>query len=100
MQNVLFVKDCLENELPEAFNYYFNKIQTRHNHSTRSSTKNLVTTESNKTTLYGKDSLKSRSVKLWNEFQNTIDLDLLDLDRFKVKTKITDYFLNSLYLHG
>ena len=62
LQNILFVRDCLENELPKAFNQYFTKAGAAHNHGTRSMTKNCIHVENTKTTTYGKDSLKSQSI--------------------------------------
>ena len=95
LQNILFVRDCLENELPKAFNQYFTKAGTDHNHSTRSRTKNCICVESTKTTTYGKDSLKSQAIKIWNDFQRKSDIDILDIYRSKAKTNITNQFLNS-----
>ena len=60
LHNILFVRDCLENELPKAFNQNFTKAGAAHNHDTRSTTKNCIRVENTKTTTYGKDSLKSQ----------------------------------------
>ena len=66
LQNILFVRDCLENEFPKAFNQYFTKAgAAAHNHGTCSTTKNCIRVENTKTTSYGKDSLKSQSIKIW-----------------------------------
>ena len=64
LQNIFFVRDCLENELPKAFNQYFTKAGAAHNYGTRSTTKNCTRVENTKTTTYGKDSLKSQSIKV------------------------------------
>ena len=95
LRNILFVRYCVENELPKAFNQYFTKTGPAHNHGTRSTTKNCIRVENTKTTTYGKDSLKSQSIKVWNNLQTKNNIDILDINRSKAKTKITNQFLNS-----
>ena len=85
------MRDCLENELPKAFNQYFTKAGAAHNHGTHSMTKNCIRNENTKTTTYGKDSLKSQSIKVWNNLQTKNDTDILDINRSKAKTKITNF---------
>ena len=110
-----------ENELPKAFNQYFTKAGAAPNHGTRSTTKNCICdcngtrihnhlirkqtlnhlaklAVNTKTTTYGKDSLKSQSIKVWNNLQTKNDIDILDINRSKAKTKITNQFLNSYTL--
>ena len=95
LQNILFVRDCIENELPKACNQYFTKAGAAHNHGTPSTTKNCIRVENTKTATYGKDSLKSQSIKVCNNLQTKSDIDILDTNRSKAKTKITNQFLNS-----
>ena len=95
LQNILFVRDCLENELPKAFNQYFTKAGAAHDHGTRSTTKNCIRVENTKTNIYSKDSLKSQSIKVCNNLQTKNDIDILDISISKAKTKIANQFLNS-----
>ena len=74
---------------------HLTKAGAAHNHGTRATTKNCIRVQNTKTTTYGKGSLKSQSIKVWNNLQTKNDIDILDINRSKAKTKITNQFLNS-----
>ena len=44
--------------------------------------------------MYGKNSVKYQSRKVWNNLQQTLDIDLLKENRASTKKLISEYFLN------
>ena len=93
LQNALFVKRCLEKEIPSPFQNFFEKSQIIH--ETRTSVKNCVTVPVVNTESYGTNSITFQSVNTWNELQQTADFDLSELDFAKVKRKITEFIMKT-----
>ena len=91
LQNTLFIKDFLNNDLPKAFQNYFKKVQSIHNYRTHSSAKNCIEVRNVETTSYGKESVKFQCTKNWNNFQTNHHKDLMDLNRSKAKKELTNY---------
>ena len=84
LQNGLLVKDVFEENIPSPFMTYFKKLNTQHLHATRSAFVPIVNTD-----IHGINSIKYRSVEIWNKLQKTLPDDLLDLTRTKAKEQIT-----------
>ena len=86
------MKDVFEEKIPSPFMSYFKKLNTQHLHTTRSAINQsaLVNTE-----IQGINSLKYRSVEIWNKLQKTLPHDLLNLTRTKAKEQITTTLLKS-----
>ena len=84
------VKDVFEEKIPSPFMTYFKKLNTQHLHATRSAFVPIVNTE-----IHGINSIKYRSVEIWNKLQKTLPDDLLDLTRTKAKEQITTTLLKS-----
>ena len=93
LQNTLFVKKCLENEIPSPFKNFFEKSQVLH--QTRTSIKNCVSLPLVETETYGTNSIKFQAVSTWNKLQQTANFDLTDLKYSEAKQKITELFMNS-----
>ena len=64
---LLFVKKCLEGEIPSPFKKFFEKSQIIH--ETRTSIKNCVTVPVVETETYGTNSIKFQAINTWNELQ-------------------------------
>ena len=90
LQNGLLVKDVFEEKIPSPFMTYFKKLNTQHLHATRSAFVPIVNTE-----IHGINSIKYRSVEIWNKLQKALPDDLLNLTRTKAKEQITTTLLKS-----
>ena len=98
LENCLFVYDFLKNTLPHCFKNYFKTLKEtyRSNVSTRNSKSGCLYLPSVKSTKYGLNSIKIKSINAWNLFSNILkEGDLLQLTRTDLKKRIIAYFLNS-----
>ena len=91
LQNALLVKDLFEEKIPT----YFKKLNTQHLHATRSAMKQSAFVPIVNTEIYGINSIKYRSVEIWNKLQKALPDDLLNLTRTKAKEQITTTLLKS-----
>ena len=78
LQNALLVKDVFEEKITSPFMSYFKKFNTQHLHPTHSAINQsafvpIVTTE-----IHGINSIKYRSVEIWNKLQKSLPDDLLN----------------------
>ena len=94
LQNTLFTWDSLKNLLPQPLSNYFEKTKNTHNHSTRNSESNGLFPPQVRTLRYGKNSLKYKSIQIWNDLQKKIKENILELKRSTAKKVVIDYFLN------
>ena len=65
----MLVKDCFDEQLPKPLINYLKKTNTRHEHSTRSATKNCVLVSNVCANTYGKNSVKYQFTQIWNELK-------------------------------
>ena len=68
LQNFLFAHDSLNKRLPTTLNRLFTFVDVDRTHNTR--TENLFQLKrlQNRTVLYGSNSIKSKSIDVWNHF--------------------------------
>ena len=71
--NCQFVYDQLKNNLPETFSNFFTLNTQLHKRNTR---KNRLAVPNAKTTGYGSNSITFKVIKLWNEVQKFIKIDI------------------------
>ena len=93
LQNALLVKNCLEKNIPPPLQNYFQKVPTRQ--TTRSSSKNCVRIPTVETATYGTNSIKFKSINIWNEFQHNANLDISGLKYYEAKEKITKHLMKT-----
>ena len=66
-QNALLVKDVFEEKIPSPFMSYFKKLISQHLHTTRSPINQNAFVPVVNTEIYGINSIKYRSVEIWNK---------------------------------
>ena len=74
---------------------YFKKLNTQHLHTTRSAMNQSAFVLIVNTEIHGINSIKYRSVEIWNKLQNALPDDLLNLTRTKAREQITTTLLKS-----
>lgn len=95
LQNCLFVHDYLNELLPACFDdYYFKLNYLYFNVQTRNSNLGCIFLPSKKTTKYGLNSITQKSISTWNHISKTLKTDLSSIPRHKLKSFLTQYFLN------
>ena len=94
LQNALLVKDVFE-EIPAPFMTYFKKLNTQHLDATCSAMNQSAFVPIINTEIHGINSIKYRSVEIWNKLQNALPDDLLNLTRTKAREQITTTLLKS-----
>ena len=97
LQNAVLVNDVFEEKIPSPFSYdLFQKTEpstfvcVAMNQMNQSAFVPIVNTE-----IHGINSIKYRSVELWNKLQKALPDDLLNLTRTKAKEQITTTLLKS-----
>ena len=74
LNNILFVYDQINNNLPNAFENYFQLKRQQHNHFTRGNTLNVPQVN---TSLYGSNSITLSAIRDWNGLQGQSGLELI-----------------------
>ena len=92
---MLFVKDGLDNILPDTFSRYFTKVDETTSHFTRNSINNYLSQPSVRTFRYGITSIRYQSIKIWNEFRKNTNQDLQIMRRSTFKYYIKKKLLNN-----
>ena len=95
LQNCLFVHDYLNNNLPFRFKNYFRTIHVIHGKGTRSQQLGLLFVPHFSTKKYGLSSITRKCINSWNSFSRIFNCSLKTLSRFSLKTRITEYFIDS-----
>ena len=67
LNNCLFVFDKLTNNLPDVFDQFFLPLKEQHNHNIRGSEQYLLNIPKTNTQMFGSNSIKTKSIKDWNE---------------------------------
>ena len=89
------VKDVFEEKIPSPFMTYFKKLNTQHLYVTRCAMNQSAFLLIVNTEIHGINSIKYRSVEIWNKLQKALPDDLLNLTRTKAKEQITNALLKS-----
>jgi hypothetical protein len=95
LQNILFVHDFINNKLPTCFNGYFQPVSEIHSINTKSSELGCLHIPYYATTKYGLNSITRQCIDSWNLFSKTLNCNLSELSRSKLKHKITLYYIES-----
>ena len=97
LENILFISKSLNNLSPSVFNTWFSFSSDQHNYETSSSTQGNFIKRFYKTKRYGKFSITVSAVETWNKIQKQLkDLLLRDLSPNKIKTNVSDLYLNHI----
>ena len=89
------MKDVFEEKIPSPFMTHFKKLNTQQLHTERSAMNQSAFVPIVNTEIHGINSIKYRSVEIWNKLQNALPDDLLNLTRTKAKEHITTTLLKS-----
>ena len=89
------MKDVFEEKIPSPFMTYFKKLNTQHLHTALSAMNQSAFVPIVNTEIHGINSIKYRSVEIWNKLQKALPDDLLNLTRTKAKEHITTTLLKS-----
>ena len=109
LQNCLFVYDYFKGNLPKSFHNIFTKTENIHSIFTRNANKGIVVPNMFNTITYGQKSIYNLCIEAWNKLineQKRLDntlrklnnhdtIDLYNIPRTKLKTIITNSFLNT-----
>ena len=95
LQNALLVKDIFEEKRPSPFMIYFKKLNTQHLHTMHPAINQSASVPIVNTEIHSINSIKYRSVEIWNKLQKALPDDLLNLTRTKAKEQITTTLLKS-----
>ena len=95
IQNCLFVHDTLKRISPICFHDYFVPTQNIHPiYTTNSSLGCLYVTKSN-TVRFGLNSITHSCISQWNCLTKKLNCDLTSLSRYKLKSALKAYFINT-----
>ena len=75
--NSLFIRDILLNSSIPPFQNFFTKSENLHQHNTRHAQENSVILSQQNSVFYGIKSIQHQAATTWNQFQNDLNLDLL-----------------------
>ena len=96
LQNLLFIHDYFNGNLPECFNGYLTLLQDAHRHATRNSLSSHIVVPLCDSDRFGRKSFKVQSTLLWNnitaKFPNE---NFINISRSKFKNIITKYFIGT-----
>ena len=96
LNNLLFVHDYFNNKLPESFSGYFTLARDMYAYETRNASSEHIFVPESDSVLYGRNSIKLKSILLWNHFIKIIPgNDFLLLSRYKFKNIVVIHFLNN-----
>ena len=91
--NCLFIHDQTRNLLPKSFNDFFIPCCDLYEINTRRP--GSMFTKQVNTQKYGRQSIKISSCLMWNHLCEILDLNLLALNKFTLKTTLTNHFLST-----
>ena len=95
LNNILFVYDQINNNLPNVFENYFQLKRQQHNQFTRGNTLNVPQVN---TSLYGSNSITLSAIRDWNALHGQSGLELIispSISRGKVTSIIKNQFLDN-----
>ena len=79
LQNALLMKDIFEEKIPSPFMSYFKKLNTQHLHTMPSAINQSAFVPIVNTAIHNINSIKYRSVEMWNKLQKTLPDNLLNV---------------------
>ena len=98
LQNLLFIHDYFNGNLPECFNGYLTLLQDAHGHATRNSLSSHIVVPLCDSDRFGRKSFKVQSTLLWNnitaKFPNE---NFINISRSKFKNILTNYFIGTYH---
>ena len=95
LNNILFVYDQIINNLPNAFENYFQLKRQQHNHFFRGDTLNVPQVH---TSLYGSNSITLSAIRDWNALHGQSGLELIispSISKGKVTSIMKNWFLDN-----
>ena len=104
LQNCLFVHDFYHSNLPKSFDKIFTKIEHTHKNVTRSAKAGMISIPRYNSVTYGQNSIYKHCIDSWNSITNEfkdfkdndkVPIDLHKMSRSKLKSIVTEYFLQS-----
>ena len=81
------MKDVFEEKIHSTFMSYFKKLNTQYLHATRSAINQNAFVPIVNTEIHGINSIKYRSVEIWNKLQKHYQTIFLTLHELKQKSK-------------
>ena len=94
LYNSLLVHDFSCDELPTSFDNYFTLCTELYDTDTRRHA-GAVFVPQVSSKRYGRQSIKLSSILVWNHLTEVLDQNLFNLTKAKLKTTLTNHFLNS-----
>ena len=88
LQNCLFTYDALKNTTPRCFSDYFKLTRDSHNLNTRMAKLGCLFPLTYGTLRYGIFSITNKCISNWNALSKKLNIDLLTLTRYQLKSKI------------
>ena len=95
LMNCLFAFDQTNDNLPLTFHNFFQQQNDTHHYCTRGSAQGQLVPPQVRTTKYGSNSIKSKSVLIWNQLKIKLKANINEITRPKLYQTIKQYYLNS-----
>ena len=95
LMNCLFAFDQTNDKLPLSFHSFFQQQNETHHYCTRGATQGQLVPPQVRTTKYGSNSIKSKSVLIWNQLKVKLTVNINEIVRPKLYQAIKQYYLNS-----
>ena len=92
LENTLFISNSINNLLPSLFNEWFLFSSDQHNHETSWSSLGNLHQLSNKTNIYGNNSIVVSAINACNNSQKRLEIYLRGLSPNKIKNILSDVF--------
>ena len=93
LQNILFVRDCLSENVPGSFSDKFHPSKVPLNHTKRSSSTYQLKVNNFKTERYGRKLIVNKCTLDWNNLQKILKRNFQTMERSALKCNIKNYFL-------
>ena len=93
LQNILFVRDCLSENVPGSFSDKFHPSKVPLNHTKRSSSTYQLKVNDFKTERYGRKLIVNKCTLDWNNLQKILKRNFQTMERSALKCNIKNYFL-------
>ena len=93
LQNILFVRDCLSENVPGSFSDKFHPSKVPLNHTKRSSSTYQLKVNNFKTERYSRKLIVNKCTLDWNNLQKVLKRNFQTMERSALKCNIKNYFL-------
>ena len=91
--NFLFVHDCINKNIPEAFQNSFVSVNDLHNYNTRNATNHIMALPRVYTTFFGIMSITYQSTSIWNTINLKLNIKFQDKSKSCCKRLIRGYLV-------